>query len=102
LAPENRWNYPAWNPSNSGIAGNPIIFKAFPGEIPILDHGPYGPAIGSNGRSYIIWDGFQSSRPVSPNNKYFGAFWSNNHCTLQNCIIYGTDAGTAAGNNPNV
>ncbi len=95
-----RWELPAWNPSNSGTTGTPITFKAYPGEIPILIHYQYGPVIGSNGRNYIIWDGFQGTRTSI---FAFAAFRNGaDHCTIQNCKIVGYDFGASGGNNMNI
>lgn len=61
LADDSRYN-PALNPSNDGTAGNPITFKAYPGEDVIITYDSAethrGPLIGSYRRDYITWDGF--------------------------------------------
>lgn len=52
-------NVPVLNPANSGTSGNPIVFQAAPGaRVEIRSAGYAGPAIGSNGRNWIVWDGF--------------------------------------------
>jgi hypothetical protein len=52
------WAVPAVNPSRSGEKGNPITFKAFPKHKVMITTSGGQAAIGSNGRDYIIWDGF--------------------------------------------
>lgn len=53
-----------YEPSNAGTVNNPISFKAYPGEIPIIELTFPDPnqkedyAIGNNFKDYIIWDGF--------------------------------------------
>ncbi len=58
------WTTPALNPANSGTAGNPVAFRAYPGHKPYVTNstGPNDsgcPVIGAKDRSYIIWDGFE-------------------------------------------
>lgn len=57
----NDYRIPSINPANSGTAANPIAFRRFGTDIVDLDNKnkPGCPAIGSNGRSYIIIDGFR-------------------------------------------
>lgn len=47
----------AYNPANSGTAGNPIQFVA-DGTVSLRLGSGAGPVIGSGGRHYIVWDGF--------------------------------------------
>jgi hypothetical protein len=59
-----RWEQPAWNPSNSGTAANPITFMsdALHGAVihDAADAAANGnAAIGAFQRHYIIWDGFK-------------------------------------------
>jgi hypothetical protein len=56
------WTTPAINPANSGTAGNPIAFRAYPGHMPTVTNSVTGsscPCIGAKNRNYIIWDGFE-------------------------------------------
>jgi parallel beta-helix repeat protein len=62
----NRYNYTgALSPSNSGTEGNPITFKAYPGELPVLDVSTaesgwdHGVAFGAGCQEYIVFDGFK-------------------------------------------
>lgn len=91
------WNMPAWNPSNSGSDGSPITFKAYPGERPVV-LAIYGPSFGSNGKDYIVWDGFIG--PGKLGCDLYVRFYNADHCTIQNCEIKGYDQGTGTENNP--
>lgn len=51
-----RWNV-AYNPANNGTSGNPITFRA-EGLVTLQSTTAQGPVIGSDGKNYIIWDGF--------------------------------------------
>ena len=92
------WNMPAWNPSNSGTDSNPITFQAYPGETPIVLAKPVSPSFGSNGKNYIVWDGFKG--PGKLGIQLYVRFFQADHCTIQNCEIKGYDQGTALENNP--
>ena len=51
-----------YEPSNSGSSGNPITFIAYPNETPIFNvviAGDCEYALGNDGKSYIIFDGFK-------------------------------------------
>lgn len=55
-----------WNPQNSGTSGNPITFKAYPGETPIILDSVYSGSFGVTGdaitaKSWIVYDGFTST-----------------------------------------
>jgi hypothetical protein len=100
IRPTNSWTTPKWNPEHSGTKESPIIFRNFPGETPILrnvntgckegDDSCKNPIIGSNGRDYVIWDGFQlgitSDKNLEGNPKV--RFDSCRGCVLRNCKIY--------------
>ncbi len=58
---------PKYGPTNSGTAGNPIAFRAYPGHSPVVTRWvqdppatPQGnmPVIGASSVNYITWDGF--------------------------------------------
>ena len=62
------YSQPALNPSNSGTSGRPITFRNFANETVYLKNmtaypntGWHHPLIGSNGRNWIIWEGFKLS-----------------------------------------
>jgi hypothetical protein len=48
---------PSYNPVNSGVAGNPITFVSN-GVVNLQLNSSAGPVIGTNGKNYIVWDGF--------------------------------------------
>lgn len=81
---------PAYNPANSGTAGNPIIFRA-EGTVYLQSTNGNGPVMGSFGRHYIIWDGFyvdeEYVNTVSDTGPT-GIWWANN-CQIINCTIKG-------------
>jgi len=58
------WYNGALNPAHSGTSGSPIVFMAYPGELPILDVATVSgndnaKALGLNSNSYITFDGFK-------------------------------------------
>jgi hypothetical protein len=55
----------AYNPVNSGSAGNPIQFVG-EGTVALRLSGSRGPVIGSDGKNYITWDGFYIDENVAP------------------------------------
>ncbi len=71
-------------PSHSGTAASPITFRAYTGELPIIDAGN---SIYRNieliGRSYIVFDGFRVEEPVDS----WVRIENSNHITLQNMIF---------------
>ncbi len=90
-------------PANSGVSGIPITFRAYPGETPVLDVDWYeaarlGRALGTNGRDYIIFDGFTV---ISEGGKRPGSIVISDHdgegssvfCTVRNCNISGGSLG---------
>jgi parallel beta-helix repeat protein len=81
------WTTPALNPANSGTAGNPIAFRAYPGHMPTISNSVSTncPVIGTNNRDYIIWDGFEVSLPG-----YKGSVvWNSQNVTIERCKIHG-------------
>ena len=56
---------PAYQPANSGSAGNPITFEAN-GQVVLTLNSSRGPVIGASGRSYIIWRGFSINETQAP------------------------------------
>jgi len=103
IAPTNSWSIPRWNPEHSGTKENPIIFRNYPGETPILrnvntgckegDDSCKNPIVGSNQRDYIIWDGFQvgitSDKYLEGNPQV--RFDTCTGCVLRNCKVYIVD-----------
>ena len=78
---------PALTPSNSGTADSPIIFKAYPGENVIISGVGTGPVIGSNGKDYIVWDGFTVYEGEVASGKSVVMIFYGNGCVIQNCKI---------------
>lgn len=86
---------PAWNPTNSGTPGNPIVFQA-DGEV-VLQSAPgagRGPVIGAFQRSYITWDGFFVDEPNIETTADTGpvVIWDSDNVILQNLEIRGKTA----------
>ena len=80
------WSTPAVTPSNSGTPGNPITFKAYPGDQVTITTSGGQAAIGSNGRDYIIWDGFT----VEMFGRMKGILLhTTKGCVIQNCEVIG-------------
>lgn len=100
IKPANSWSIPKWNPEHSGTEASPIIFRNYPGEMPVLrnintgckegDDSCKNPIIGSNGKDYIIWDGFQlgitSDKLLEGNPQV--RFDTCRGCVFRNCKMY--------------
>ncbi|MCK4783653.1 MAG: right-handed parallel beta-helix repeat-containing protein [Desulfobacteraceae bacterium] len=86
------WETPAWNPSNSGSSGSPITFQCYVGETCTVLHNAVGPALGSNGRDYIVWDGFQGSKVGVHALAYF---YHSDNCTVKNFEVKGLASGSS-------
>jgi hypothetical protein len=78
---------PAYNPTNSGVAGSPITFAAAPGALVTLAiSSGQGPQIGCRSKNYIIWDGFtinEANAPVMPDTGMVD-FYDSSHCEARN------------------
>ncbi|MDH5408324.1 MAG: right-handed parallel beta-helix repeat-containing protein [Gammaproteobacteria bacterium] len=84
-----------WNPANIGTEGNPITFKAYPGETPVIVDNIYGGAFGVYNRSWIVWDGFTSTIVDSPDNVIqLVVFEQASHCVIRNSHLIGVRKGT--------
>ena len=88
-------NVPVLNPANSGTSGSPIVFQAAAGgRVEIRSAGYGGPAIGANGRNFIIWDGFYideaNVNTVSDTGPV--VVWSANNVILRNLELRGKHA----------
>jgi hypothetical protein len=100
IRPTISWSIPKWNPEHSGTDGSPILFRNYPGETPILRNANTGckegdgscknPIIGSNGKDYIIWDGFQLGKTSDKNleGNPQVRFDTCRGCVLRNCKMY--------------
>lgn len=79
-----------WNPQNSGTSGNPITFKAYPGETPVFIDNVYGGAFGAAYRDWIVWDGFNGTIVDRPGQTIgLAAFWNANNCIIRNSNLTG-------------
>jgi hypothetical protein len=58
-------NGPTFNPANSGVAGNPIVFEA-QGTVHLTLSSGAGPVIGAHHRNYITWRGFTINEVTAP------------------------------------
>jgi len=85
------YSVPAWNPATNGGT-----FKAVNVGGATIVHNTVGPAIGSNGRTSITWDGFNITK-VGGGGGYITAFFNANNSTIQNCDLTGI-ATTQTGN----
>jgi hypothetical protein len=93
---------PAFRPSHSGSEGNPIVFKAYPDEVPFIDNSNNEGAastvgsFGVNGQSYIIWDGFHSKVVPDSGGLGKGIILDNaHHVIVRNCVIEGNLSGSS-------
>lgn len=92
------YNHPAMNPARSGTALARIIFKAYPGETPIIKEStrsdsPSGTtaSIGIYQRDYITWDGFTLVRDKDNGIQAIALIWieTANYGEIVNCDISG-------------
>ncbi len=90
-----------------------IIFKAYPGEVPLFngttggsgDNPEYCTIFGTNGRSYITFDGFslQANNGTGMARFFIGSGASiSSYVTVKNCTLNGGNVlSSGEGNNPN-
>jgi hypothetical protein len=85
--------YPCLNPANSGTAGHPITFIAYPGETPVIASSTsQGAAFGVGHRSYVTWDGFAgtlSAFTATGGEPQLVGIWFSDHVTIKNCNLTG-------------
>lgn len=100
-------NYTKMYPANSGAAGHPITFMAYPGETPVLtgtvtvasQEAWFGCGNGTTEkRSYITWDGFAATiivNNVDPTRHYETTIFrtGGDYCTIKNSNFTGVDNG---------
>jgi len=87
---------PAFRPTNSGSAGNPITIKAYTGETPVINGNPSLPDVpafgATTGSDYIIWDGFSGTIADTSggyNTNYLFHFYESQHSEVRNCSFTG-------------
>jgi hypothetical protein len=97
-----------YQPTNSGIAGSPIIFAAYTGETPnvsITSGLTNQWALATNARNYITWDGFTTS---TTNNRISGMFIGgqtfNTGCIAKNntCVFPDTTVQVTINDNADI
>lgn len=83
--------YPAMNPANSGISGNPITFAAYSGETPIIQCTALGgAAFGAGHRDYIVWDGFSGTlNDFTSGEPQLVGFWYSTGSVIKNSNLTG-------------
>jgi len=84
----------AYNPVNSGTAGNPIVFRAA-GAVELVYSSGTGPVIGAQGRHHITWQGpFTIDEALAPSRPDTGpvVFSGSTHTVLDGCRIIGDPA----------
>lgn len=85
-------NLPAFNPSNSGSTGLPIVFDAI-GDVEITLSSGYGPVIGANNRDFIRWTGMRvrEGEGAPAHNFDYGvvSFEVADHCVIESATIIG-------------
>lgn len=99
-------DYANMSPTNSGTAGNPITFKAYPGEIPTItgtvDNSGTSTTstaayFGCSYVNYVTWDGFAATLQIysytNTETQTFAA-WHSNYCTIKNSNFTGVNVGT--------
>lgn len=108
-----------YQPSNSGTSGNPITFKAYPGEVPLFngtaggtgDHSTYATIFGVYRKSYIVFDGFslqadngsRMARMIlysdDPNDYSSSTVQPTHHITVKNMTFNGGTTVTSSTDN---
>ena len=89
---------PAYNPANSGTAGNPITFQA-EGAVTLRYSSGIGPVIGAFQRNYITWRGFRLDEALTPAASDTGpvVLWEATGGVIEYCEIDGNGASFASG-----
>lgn len=81
---------PIYNPVNNGTANAPITIRAN-GDVYLTASAGAQPIIGTQGRSYIVWDGFilnEANIPTTPDTGPV-TIWDSQHVTIKNARITG-------------
>lgn len=89
---------PAYNPVNSGTAGNPITFQT-EGAVVLRYSSGIGPVIGTNARNYITWRGFTVDEALAPAASDTGpvVLWDATGGVIEYCEIDGNGASFGTG-----
>ncbi len=84
------WEYIGIAPKNSGTAANPITFKAYAGENPVIKSCPNSmPAFGARDVSYIVWDGFSGTTIDNAGEVWLFLYWNSTGSVVKNCKFMG-------------
>jgi len=86
-----------FHPENSGTSGNPITFKAYPGETPFLDNSananradPVG-SYGTHFQDYIVYDGLNTKSAMSNGLSRGAVLHQTTGSIIQNADIQAAD-----------
>ncbi len=97
-------DYANMSPAHSGTAGNPITFKAYPGETPTITGTVNNTStntseagyFGCTHADYVTWDGFAATMQLYTyytETQIFSA-WTSSYCTIRNSNFTGLNVGT--------
>jgi hypothetical protein len=89
---------PAYNPVNSGSAGNPITFQA-EGAVTLRYSSGIGPVVGAYQRNYITWRGFRLDEALAPAASDTGpvVLWETFGSVIEYCEIDGNNSTFGSG-----
>ncbi len=81
---------PAFNPVNSGSAGNQLVFQAESGVVLTFSSG-IGPVIGVANQSYVTWKGFVVNESLAPSTSDTGpvTLSGTRGSSIEDCTIIG-------------
>lgn len=89
IGPDN--DIPGLKPQNSGTAGNPITYEAFPGDVVVVDQQNSGTGFHISNRHYITVRGFEIRNVYGPGGVSTNSGSSN--ITVENCYIHDVNWG---------
>lgn len=83
---------PIYNPVNSGSANAPIVIRG-QGDVYLRATAGAQPIVGTQGKSYVEWDGFILDETYIPTTADTGPLtvWDSHHVTIKNMRITGVD-----------
>jgi len=93
----------AYQPANSGTISSPIRFEAV-GTVILTLSSSAGPVIGTNGESYIQWDGFTIDEANAPSVRDTGSvvLWDSVGSVIEGCTIDGNGTVAIADNHTGI
>ncbi len=94
---------PAYNPANSGTAGNPITFQA-EGTVVLRLSSSSGTVIGAYQRNYITWRGFSIDEANARSHPDTGSvtFWFSEGSSAEDLILDGNGDAGFGDNHPGI